>query len=186
LKRLATNARASSLRASEQYAGKTYGKTTTGGMITKLQAVKTAAAFGVPTIIAKGLEPRNISRIFTGEDVGTFFMPSRDKLSGRKHWIAYTLKPVGKIKIDDGAKNAITIKRKSLLPSGILSIEGNFGIGDLVTCIDSSGKEVARGLVSYSSADIHKIIGVNTSKLGDILGYKYGDEVINRDDLVLV
>jgi len=170
----------------EQYAGKTFGKTTTGGMITKLEAVKKAAAFGVPTIIANGLEPHNIARIFNGENIGTFFMPARDRLTGRKHWIAYTLKPVGKIKIDDGAINAITKLRKSLLPSGILSIEGKFGIGDLVVCTDGSGKEIARGLVSYSSKDIQKIIGVNTSRLGEILGYKYGDEVINRDDLVLL
>lgn len=169
----------------EKYAGKTYGKTTTGGMITKIEAVKKAAAFGVPTIIANGLEPHNISRIFVGERTGTFFMPSRGKLTGRKHWIAYTLKPAGKIKIDDGAINAITKMSKSLLPSGIISIDGKFGIGDLVVCTDSSGKEIARGLVSYSSEDIQKIIGVKTSQMGEILGYKYGDEVINRDDLVL-
>ena len=170
----------------EKYAGKTYGKTTTGGMVTKIQAVKSAAAFGVPTIIANGKVPANISGIFDGKNIGTFFLPSLEKLTGRKHWIAYALKPLGKIFIDDGAKKAITDSGKSLLPSGIKSVEGDFDIGELVVCVDSDDKEVARGLTSYSASDIKKLAGQKTSNIQKILGYKYSDEIINRDDLVVL
>ena len=170
----------------EKYAGKTYGKTTTGGMVTKIQAVKSAAAFGVPTIIANGKVPSNISGIFDGQDIGTFFLPSLEKLTGRKHWIAYALKPMVKITIDDGAKKAITESGKSLLPSGIKSVEGDFDIGELVLCVDGDGNEVARGLTSYSASDIKKLAGQKTSNIQKILGYKYSDEIINRDDLVVL
>ncbi len=170
----------------EKYAGKTYGNTTTGGMVTKIQAVKSAAAFGVPTIIANGLRPSNISKIFNGEDIGTFFLPAREKLTARKHWIAYALKPSGKILIDDGAKKAISKSGKSLLPSGIKKVEGDFGIGELVVCIDINGNEIARGLVSYGSSEIDRVKGKKTSDLEKILGYKYSDEIINRDDMVVV
>ncbi|NIS09825.1 MAG: glutamate 5-kinase, partial [Candidatus Dadabacteria bacterium] len=90
----------------EKYAGKTHGKTTTGGMVTKIEAVKSAAAFGVPTIIANGNDPSNISSIFSGKNIGTFFLPAMEKLTGRKHWIAFAHKPLGKIFVDEGAKNA--------------------------------------------------------------------------------
>ena len=170
----------------EKYAGKTYGNTTTGGMVTKIQAVKSAAAFGVPTIIANGLRPSNISKIINGEDIGTFFLPARERLTARKHWIAYALKPSGKILIDDGAKKAISKSGKSLLPSGIKKVEGDFGIGELVVCIDINGDEIARGLVSYGSSEIDRVKGKKTSDLEKILGYKYSDEIINRDDMVVV
>lgn len=170
----------------EKYAGRTYGKTTTGGMVTKIQAVKSAAAFGVPTIIANGKTPSNISAIFNGENIGTFFLPALEKLTGRKHWIAYALKPLGTIYIDDGAKRAITGSGRSLLPSGIKGVEGNFEIGELVVCVDSEGKEVARGLTSYCATDIRKLSGQKTSDIEHILGYKYSDEIIHRDDLVVV
>jgi glutamate 5-kinase len=155
-------------------------------MVTKIQAVKSAAAFGVPTIIANGKVPANISGIFDGQDIGTFFLPSLEKLTGRKHWIAYALKPLGKIFIDDGAKKAITDSGKSLLPSGINSVEGDFDIGELVLCVDGDGNEVARGLTSYSASDIKKLAGQKTSNIQKILGYKYSDEIINRDDLVVL
>ncbi|HSG32243.1 MAG TPA: glutamate 5-kinase [Thermodesulfobacteriota bacterium] len=170
----------------EKYAGKTHGKTTTGGMVTKIEAVKSAAAFGVPTIIANGNDPSNISAIFSGDNIGTFFLPAMEKLTGRKHWIAFAHKPLGKIFVDDGAKNAITSSGKSLLPSGITHVEGDFGIGELVVCVDSSGSEIARGLCSYSAADIKKLAGQKTSNIKKILGYKYGDEIIHRDDLVII
>ncbi len=170
----------------EKYAGKTRGKTTTGGMVTKIQAVKSAAAFGVPSIIANGKDPSNISAIFNGEDIGTFFMPATDKLTSRKHWIAFALKPLGTIFIDQGAVRAIKESGKSLLPSGITDVQGDFDIGELVVCADSSGNEIARGLTSYSAKDIKQLAGQKTSRIKHILGYKYSDEIIHRDDLVLV
>ncbi|MGH7802289.1 MAG: glutamate 5-kinase [Thermodesulfobacteriota bacterium] len=170
----------------EEIAGETLGRTTTGGMRTKIEASKTAAAFGVPTIIANGKKPTTLSEIFSGKDVGTLFLPAKEKLKGRKHWIAFTHKPSGEITIDDGAKRAISSSGKSLLPAGIKDVSGEFEVGELVRCVDERGKEVARGLSSYSSDEIRKIAGAKTSEIERILGYKYSDEVIHRDDLVVV
>lgn len=170
----------------EEIAGETLGRTTTGGMRTKIEASKTAAAFGVPTIIANGKKPTKLSEIFSGKDIGTLFLPAKEKLKGRKHWIAFTLKPSGEIRIDDGAKRAISSSGKSLLPAGIKDVSGEFEVGELVRCIDERGIEVARGLSSYSSDEIRKIAGAKTSEIEKILGYRYSDEVIHRDDLVVV
>lgn len=167
-------------------AGGTRGRTTTGGMKTKLEAAKSAAAYGVPTIIANGNDESVLEQILGGEDVGTLFLPSEQSLSGRKHWIAFTLKSSGEIVIDRGAKRAIAAGGKSLLPSGIKDVRGNFGVGESVTCVDENGTEVARGLTSYCSDDIRKIMGLNTSDLEKTLGYKYSDEVIHRDDLAVI
>jgi glutamate 5-kinase len=170
----------------EEIAGKTLGRTTTGGMKTKIDAVKTAAAFGVPTIIANGKKSATLSDIFSGVKVGTLFLPAKEKLKGRKHWIAFTLKPSGSILIDEGAKRAIASRGKSLLPSGVKEVQGQFESGELIRCIDEIGMEVARGLTSYSSEEIRKIVGAKTADIERILGYKYSDEVIHRDDLVIV
>ncbi len=166
--------------------GGTSGKTTTGGMKTKIEAVKKASAFGVPSIVANGEKSDAIKRIFNGEDYGTLVLPSQDKLRARKHWIAFNLKAAGNIVLDDGARDAILKKGKSLLPSGIKNVEGNFGIGDCIVCLDEKGKEIARGITSYSSDEIQKIAGVKSTEVEKILGYKYSDEVIHRDDLAVV
>ncbi|MEQ9617949.1 MAG: glutamate 5-kinase [Deltaproteobacteria bacterium] len=170
----------------ESVAGDTLGSTTTGGMKTKIQAARTAAAFGVPTIIANGKSGTTLTEIFDGKEVGTLFLPAKKSLSGRKHWIAFTLKSAGKIVIDSGAKKAIASGGKSLLPSGIKDVRGRFGIGDSVTCVDESGTEVARGLSCYGSDEIKKIMGRSTRDVESILGYKYSDEVIHRDDLAVI
>jgi glutamate 5-kinase len=170
----------------ENTAGDTYGRTTVGGMRTKIEAAKKAAAYGVPTVIANGNNASSLEEIFDGKEVGTLFLPSEQSLSGRKHWIAFTLKSAGQIIIDDGAKKAITSSGKSLLPSGIKNVIGTFGIGDSVTCVDEKGRHIARGLTSYSAQDIRKIMGSKTSDVESILGYKYSDEVIHRDDLAVI
>jgi len=170
----------------ENTAGDTFGRTTIGGMKTKIEAAKKAVAYGVPTLIANGKNGSILQDIFDGKEVGTLFLPSEQSLSGRKHWIAFTLKSAGEIVIDDGAKKAITSSGKSLLPSGIKDVKGRFGVGDSVTCIDENGSQVARGLTSYSSDDIRKIMGSKTSDIEGILGYKYSDEVIHRDDLAVI
>lgn len=170
----------------ENIDGGTTGKTTTGGMKTKIEAVKKASAFGVASVVANGEESGAITRIFKGEEIGTIVLPSQDRLKARKHWIAYNLKTVGKITLDEGAKTAIIKKGKSLLPSGILKTQGNFGIGDCVICLDESGDEIARGISTYSAEEIRKIAGKKTSEIEKILGYKYSDEVIHRDDLAVV
>lgn len=170
----------------EEIAGETLGRTTTGGMKTKIEASKTAAAFGIPTIIANGKRPNTLLEIFSGKENGTLLLPAKGKLKSRKHWIAFTLKSSGEIVIDEGAKRAITLLGKSLLPSGIKKILGDFEIGELVRCVDETGIEVARGLTSYSSDEIRKIAGAKTSDIEKILGYKYSDEVIHRNDLVVM
>ncbi len=140
---------------------------------------------GIPTIVANGTKSQILRRIFDGKEVGTIFLPQRQKISRRKHWIAFTLPLKGEIIVDDGAKKAIIYNGKSLLPSGILELKGKFGVGSAVQCLDIKGLKLARGLVNYSSLDIEKIKGHKTSEIDGILGYKYQDEVIHRDNLVV-
>lgn len=157
-----------------------------GGMISKIQAAKKAGASGAMTIIANGKHPEIIKRVLAGEEVGTLFLPQKSRLTSRKHWIAYTLKPKGDIVVDDGARDALIRNGKSLLPKGILGIKGKFGPGDAVTCIDAKGQGLARGIVNYSSEELKAIKGCYTTEIEKILGYKFYDEVIHRDNLVLL
>ncbi|MGQ9695591.1 MAG: glutamate 5-kinase [Thermodesulfobacteriota bacterium] len=157
-----------------------------GGMVTKLEAARKAAFFGVPTILTNGLVPGIIERILQGEEIGTLFVPQLNKLTSRKHWIAFTLNPKGKIMVDEGAKKAICQKGKSLLPSGVISIEGKFSVGDAVVLVDMQGQEFARGLSNYGSTEINKIKGLKSSEIIDKLGYKYSDEIIHRDDMAVI
>ena len=155
----------------------------TGGMESKLLSIKQLSASGIPAIIAKG-ERGVLKRIIEGEEVGTFFFPSERKISARKRWIAFATHPGGKIHIDEGAYIALVKRGKSLLPSGIVDVEGDFGMGDVVSVV-YNGKEIARGLVNYSSDEIRRIKGCKSSEIEAILGYKQKDEVIHRDDMVI-
>ena len=168
----------------EKKASGTLSPISIGGMVTKLQAARKAALFGVPTILANGMEEGILGRILRGEDVGTLFASEGNKLTSRKHWIAFTLEPVGKIIVDDGAKKAIVQKGKSLLPSGVIAAEGKFSLGDPVVLADAHGQEFAKGLTNYGSSEINKIKGLKTTEVEGKLGYKCGDEIIHRDDLV--
>ncbi len=170
----------------ENKASGTQGRTTIGGMKTKIEAAKTAAAFGVPTIIADGCNGTTLTDIFGDNPVGTLILPSKRSLRGRKHWIAFTLKSCGEIVLDEGAVRAVRDSGKSLLPSGIRGVRGEFGVGDSVTCVSEDGEEVARGLSSYGSDEIRKIMGKKTTEIAGVLGYKYSDEVIHRDDLAVI
>ncbi len=155
-----------------------------GGMVTKLQAARKAALFGVPTILANGTLDGILEKILRGEEVGTLFTSAVTRLTSRKHWIAFTLEPLGKIIVDEGAKKAILLKGKSLLPSGVMGTEGKFGAGDPVILADAQGREFAKGLANYASAEVNKIKGLKTAELAAKLGRKCCDEVIHRDDLV--
>jgi glutamate 5-kinase len=170
----------------ESYAGLHPSSTGTGGMISKLQAAKMASAFGVPTVIANGRIATTVSEIIEGRDIGTLILPKENRVSSWKYWIAYTLLPSGLLIVDDGAREVIMKEGKSLLPSGISDVEGEFDRGESVGCAGPDRKEFARGLVNYSSSEIRKIKGLKTSQIESILGYKYYDEVIHRDDLVLL
>ena len=169
----------------ESLAGNTSGKTTTGGMRTKIRAAKTAAVAGVPTVIANGKTEDIILDIFEFKNVGTFILPLKTRLKGRKKWIAFALKPSGRLILDKGAIMAITEKGKSLLASGIKKVEGSFGIGDAVGCYNEDMIEVCIGLTSYSSNEIIKIKGKKSSEIEEILGYKYSDEIIHRDEMAI-
>jgi len=140
----------------------------------------------VPTIIANGKTEGNLSKILKGEEVGTLILPKKNKLTSRKHWIAFTLKPHGKINVDDGAKIAMVEKARSLLPSGITGVTGDFDPEEPVSCCDKKGVEFARGLSAYSSEEIEKIKGAKTSEIKGILGHDSHPEVINRDDMVIL
>jgi glutamate 5-kinase len=158
----------------------------TGGMYSKLLATKRALSHGITVHIVNGRKEGLICSLMSGKNSGTLFKPEEGRLSSRKGWIAYSTKAKGNITIDDGAVKAIIQSGKSLLPSGIVSVEGNFDIGDAVYCLDSKGKRIAKGLTNYSFSEVERIKGKKTSEIEKILGYKYSDEVIHRDNLVLV
>lgn len=160
----------------------------TGGMMTKLEAAEKAQCYGVASVIANGKQNKILEKILKGEDVGTLILPKAgsDRLSGRKHWLAYSMKAVGTLVVDDGAKKALKQGGKSLLPSGIRAVEGRFQQGDPIEIKTAEGGIFARGLTSYSSQELDRIKGQKSSEIEKILGYKYFDEVIHRDDLVLL
>jgi glutamate 5-kinase len=159
----------------------------TGGIASKISAAEKAAAAGIPTLIANGMEPGMIHRVFDPrEEVGTLVLPDENRLASRKHWIAYNLKPSGEIVVDQGAYEAVVKRGKSLLPSGLREVKGTFGVGECVRCLDLQGREFARGLVNYSAQELNQIKGLHTSGIEKVLGYKAYDEIIHRDDLVLL
>jgi glutamate 5-kinase len=158
----------------------------TGGMASKVQAAKIAGKSGVPTVVVSGRAPDAIARVLAGEDRGTLFLPSEERLASRKHWIAYVLRPAGALVVDSGARTALVEKRKSLLPSGVTEVRGKFAAGDAVSVVDAAGVELARGLAAYGSDEVDRIRGKRSADIEPILGYKYLDEVIHRDDLVLI
>ncbi len=157
-----------------------------GGMVTKLRAARLAARSGASTLIAGGREPDVLQRIASGEDVGTLLMASQEPITARKQWLAGQLQVRGSLVLDAGAVRVLRQEGKSLLPVGVVAVNGGFTRGELVSCIDESGREVARGLVNYSAADARKVRGQSSRKIEEILGYCDGQELIHRDNLVLV
>jgi len=157
----------------------------TGGMKSKFQAAKKVTAIGIPCIIAPGKKEKVLTDIMEGKEIGTLFLPMANRLNSKKYWIAFTLRPRGKLVIDDGAKKALLEKGKSLLPSGIIDVEGNFDLGDPVTCVGRNGSILAKGLVNFNSEEINKIKGLKTTQIKQVLGHKDYDEVIHRDNLAI-
>lgn len=158
-----------------------------GGMESKLKAARIATSSGGAVIIANGREPDVLIRIMEGEELGTLFIPVREKLASRKRWIGFTLRPKGRIYVDDGAHEALSKGGKSLLASGITDVDGGFESGDVVSIFTTGNNaEFARGLTNYSSAELTKIKGQSSTSIKKILGSKPYDEVVHRDNMVLV
>ena len=157
-----------------------------GGMATKLQAAKIATHAGIECVILNGGKKDVLTDFFDGKETGTVFISKQPKISARKRWIAYSLKSSGHIKVDKGAKEVLIKKNRSLLASGIIGCSGKFAVGDPVIIVGENDEEFARGLTNYSSAELNKIMGRNTKDIEKILGYKYYDEVVHRDNLVIL
>jgi glutamate 5-kinase len=157
-----------------------------GGMASKVGSARIVTRTGVPAVVAPGREPDVIGRVLAGADIGTLFVPGTGVLSARKHWIAYGSKPSGKLTVDDGAVKALTTGGKSLLPAGIIAVDGDFELGDTVSIVTRNGNEIARGLAAYPGDDLRKIRGLQSTGIEATLGYKGIDEAIHRDDLVIL
>lgn len=157
-----------------------------GGIESKLKAAAIASKSGVGVIVTNGTTV-DLIRLFNGEEIGTYFVPAEKKIRGRKKWIAFNPKIEGAVIIDRGGERAIVEKKKSLLPAGIKEVVGNFQIGSNLSVMNEDRVEIARGLTNFSSDELRRIIGLNTKRIGEVLGVStYFDEVIHRDNMVVV
>jgi glutamate 5-kinase len=157
-----------------------------GGMSTKVRAARRAALAGIPTVVASGAHPKGLSAILRGEDVGTFFIPSGSGMRSRQRWLAFASQPRGGIVVDAGAERALVADGKSLLASGIRATRGGFRAGDVVSLLDAAEREFGRGLANYGRDDVERIKGLHSDEIAGALGHKPYDEVIHRDNLVVL
>ena len=154
-----------------------------GGMATKLKAAEMCMAAGIPVVIANNSIENVVRRIVNGNDIGTLFIPREEKMQARKRWIAFGSVPHGRLTIDDGALVALVKRGKSLLPSGVIAVDGEFERGDVVAVVNREGVEIARGIVNYHAEDIKQIAGHKSAEISKILTAKDYDEVIHRNNL---
>ncbi len=157
-----------------------------GGMLTKILAARRAAASGAHTIIAWGREEHVLTRLANGEAIGTQLIAQTARLTARKQWMADHLKTAGKVILDAGAVQKLSAEGKSLLPIGVVEVVGEFGRGDVITCVTPEGKEIARGMSNYASTEARRIMRQPSSEIAVILGYVEESELIHRDNLVLL
>jgi glutamate 5-kinase len=157
-----------------------------GGMRTKIEACRIATDAGEAAVIADGREPDVLARLFRGERVGTLFLPAQDRLRSRKRWIRFTSRPRGTVRVDAGARRALVDGGKSLLPSGITGVDGDFKRGDVVRIAGPDGVEFARGLSNYAADEVGRIQGCHTAEIKAILGYEYYGEIVHRDNMALL
>jgi glutamate 5-kinase len=158
----------------------------TGGMATKVRAAKKVAEYGVATLILNGEKAGLLPTVMAGGEGGSLFQAKRRRLTSRKHWIAFTLRPRGTVRLDQGAVDALTQRGKSLLASGIVEVLGQFEAGDPVNCLAPDGKEFAKGLVNFSSELLTRMKGLKTQDIQQHLGTQEYEEVIHRDNLVIL
>jgi glutamate 5-kinase len=156
-----------------------------GGMVTKLRAARLAARSGTETVIASGRVNNVLAQIAAGETVGTWLKTGKQPQNARKQWLASMVQVLGSVELDDGAVQVLRDAGRSLLPVGVRGVHGNFSRGDMVSCRDGQGREIARGLVNYSADETRRIMGSPSSEIESILGYQGEKELIHRDNLVL-
>lgn len=166
-------------------AGDSSGGLGRGGMVTKLQAARLAERSGCSTVIVGGRNSNILGEVAEGGDVGTLLTARQQPLAARKQWLAGQLQVKGQLQLDDGAARVLAEQGRSLLAVGVTGVKGYFTRGDLVSCIDAQGREIARGLVNYSSEEAELIKGQSTKSIAEILGYLEDDELIHRDNLVI-
>jgi glutamate 5-kinase len=157
-----------------------------GGMTSKVRAAHRAAVAGIPTVVACGRTPDSVEAILRGEEVGTLFIPSRSRMQSRKRWLAFASLPRGGIVVDAGARGALVLGGKSLLPSGVRGTQKSFRAGDVVSLVDLAGQEFGRGLANYGRDEVEKIKGLKSDEIAGVLGAKPYDEVVHRDNLVIL
>ena len=157
-----------------------------GGMVTKLRAARLAARSGTETIIASGRVENIVASVTAGDNVGTWLRTGKQPQNARKQWLASMVQIQGSVELDDGAVRVLRESGRSLLAVGVRGVHGNFTRGDMVSCRDSDGREVARGLVNYSAGETRRIMGSPSQDIESILGYQVDEELIHRDNLVLV
>jgi len=170
----------------DQYVGPSADLRGRGGMVTKIEAARLATASGVDVVIANGTEHSIVSRLSNGEKIGTLFKTSVSKLESRKRWMLSGISNKGNLEIDEGAVTALQGNKTSLLPAGVLSCQGRFDRGDIVYIRDAEGNNIAAGISNYASMDICKIQNLKSDRIEAMLGYYYGDEVIHRDNMVML
>jgi glutamate 5-kinase len=155
-------------------------------MFTKVRAARLASRSGAATVIVAGFIENVITAVMAGENLGTYLIPNIAPIAARKQWLAGQLQVKGRLVLDPGAVKVLTLNGKSLLAVGVTAIEGCFERGDLVSCLDSQGLEVARGLVNYSAAECVKIAGKSSSEFEAVIGYADAEEIIHRDNMVVI
>jgi len=158
----------------------------TGGMLTKVRAAKRMMRSGVAMAIVPGRARSVLSRLFAGEDVGTFFHPSEQRMTSRKRWLAWGVRTRGDVAVDEGARRALVERNTSLLPSGVKQVAGRWEAGDVVRIVGPDGREVARGIAGISAADLDRVKGMRTKEAASVLGRPVPDEVVHKDDMVRV
>jgi glutamate 5-kinase len=170
----------------EAVAGGTLNSQGIGGMSTKIEAAKLATCSGVDVLIANGREPNILLRVDDGEVTGTLFVATGSKLESRKRWMLSGLACQGRVVVDTGAVRAMKRSAGSLLPAGVVEVAGFFGRGDIVDVVAADGSRIATGIANYSSEDVERIRGQHSDRIADVLGYSYGDEVVHRNNMVVL
>jgi glutamate 5-kinase len=170
----------------ERMAGGAGSERSVGGMATKVKAARRLGAQGVATALLSGRRPGALAALLGGEAIGTVFPAAKERMSSRKGWLAVAARGKGVIVVDAGARRALVDQKRSLLPSGVRSVQGQFGVGDPVDIAVDPARPFARGLAGYAADEVRRIAGLKTGEIEGALGYKYLDEIVHRDDLVVL